>query len=85
MMHAHGEMYYGQFKHGKKEGYGLWLTRQGQSYNGEWVSNARHGKGVSRERDGCFTEGTWKLDKFDGIMTFTYPDETNKVEEWNFG
>ena len=41
----HGELYIGEWKMNKKEGFGKYFYSQGEKYIGNWKDNMKHGKG----------------------------------------
>ena len=46
-----GKHYYrGEFKNGKRNGYGTMITLDGNIYQGSWVNGEKCGKGVSFEK-----------------------------------
>ena len=62
-----GSEYSGDFKKGKREGYGIYIYPGGDRYEGEWLDNIHHGKGkFTRASDGKTTEGMQKHGRKDG-------------------
>jgi len=64
--------YSGEWKEGKKNGQGEFLSLSGNSYKGSWKNDLRDGNGVFELSDGSKFSGEWKEDKFTG--------RTNKLE-----
>ncbi|XP_055711160.1 junctophilin-1 isoform X2 [Phlebotomus papatasi] len=54
------EMYMGEWKHDKRDGYGISERSDGLRYEGEWHNNKKHGYGVTTFRDGTKEEGKYK-------------------------
>lgn len=47
-----GSSYVGEFREGKKHGYGLWISCNGSRYEGYWFEGERDGVGTFIGRDG---------------------------------
>lgn len=41
-----GEEFVGEWKNGRKDGYGVWKSPKGDFYEGEWKNNKQNGKGI---------------------------------------
>lgn len=68
--------YWGMWKAGVREGFGVLCSRDGYCYGGEWLNDKRHGTGRAFYPDGTQYQGEWKDDVRSGVGLFTY---TNKV------
>ena len=60
--------YKGEFKKGKREGYGECYYKNGEYYQGEWINDKRHGKGrlyyKNEKYEGNFINGNYICDKY---------------------
>ncbi|XP_055299390.1 junctophilin-1 isoform X2 [Sitodiplosis mosellana] len=54
------EVYMGEWKRDKRDGYGISERSDGLKYEGEWHNNKKHGYGVTTFRDGSKEEGKYK-------------------------
>lgn len=45
MTHANGDIYQGQWRDGKANGFGVYVDQQGHMYVGEWLNDQYHGEG----------------------------------------
>ncbi len=52
VIHKNGDMYEGEWKNNKADGYGTFTTTDGQKYTGDWVGDRKHGKGKEVWPDG---------------------------------
>jgi len=66
MKWKNGDSYDGEWKNGKKNGYGVYVSEDGQIYEGYWVDNRKEGQGKEVDPDGNIYEGEWKHDEHDG-------------------
>ena len=56
----YGDRYTGDFRHGKKHGFGIWTLSSGSSYRGEVRDNGKpHGWGVYTNSKGKVSKGDW--------------------------
>jgi hypothetical protein len=56
-----GDVYTGEWRNGKKEGYGTFIwAKNGARYEGEWVNNIQHGKGTYIKANGDIHKGEWR-------------------------
>ncbi|TNV80604.1 hypothetical protein FGO68_gene1538 [Halteria grandinella] len=58
-----GETYQGEYKRGKRHGYGKVTYPSGKSYDGQWQNNNKHGQGRYTYSSGRYEEGQWKDSK----------------------
>ena len=57
--YSNGDKYYGQFKDGKKSGYGTYTYANGEIYIGNFVNNVYQGYGKFTWKNGNYYEGYW--------------------------
>ena len=76
---AHGSLYEGTWKDGKKDGKGKMTYSDGSWYDGEWKEDKYEGWGVRRSRDGRTYKGPWKDNKMAGLGEMTDPMGTATV------
>lgn len=46
MTHVNGDIYQGEWKDGKANGYGVFVDTNGSMYEGEWLNDQQHGYGT---------------------------------------
>ncbi|KAH3731703.1 hypothetical protein Pelo_17464 [Pelomyxa schiedti] len=82
-----GDMYHGQFDHGKRSGYGSILFGcTGGSYVGGWKDDVFHGKGARIWGDGTRYVGDWIMGKEHGSGTKTWACDGTSIEGvWEMG
>jgi hypothetical protein len=71
-VYKNGNKYIGQFKNGKREGYGIMLFANGGRYEGNWKDNLAHGKGIEYYENGDRYEGNYYEDEEDGPGVYYY-------------
>lgn len=64
--YSNGDVYYGEFKDGKRHGYGKYTWANGGYYEGEWQENERTGVGHQVWTDGTEYIGDYKINKWEG-------------------
>jgi hypothetical protein len=69
-----GAQYSGQFRLGKKHGFGKYTWADGSSYEGDFNNNIIGGKGRYEWSDGRIFEGDWLGGSMHGYGIFTWPD-----------
>lgn len=74
-----GETYEGSFNSttGKRNGKGVWRSKDGGKYEGDYKDDLRHGQGEYHYPDGGVYAGGWKADLPDGDGVFH--DKSGKV------
>lgn len=77
-----GSVYSGQWKDGKREGYGEMLWPSGFSYRGQWKNNKRHGAGITQWHSGDTHEGFWDQNRIHGPGRYTWKDGTVFEGHW---
>ena len=63
-------IYEGEYKHGEKNGKGIYYYPNGAKYEGDFVRNQKEGNGVFHWDDKTRWEGTWVNNKMDGSGTY---------------
>ncbi|ESN95376.1 hypothetical protein HELRODRAFT_86828 [Helobdella robusta] len=58
------EIYAGEWKHDRRDGFGVCERSDGTKYEGEWLANRRNGYGVTYYPDGKKEGGQYKDDIF---------------------
>lgn len=48
MIHANGDVYWGDWKDGKAHGEGVFCDNKGSLYEGQWENDLQHGNGVEQ-------------------------------------
>lgn len=59
MRYRNGETYTGDFKEGKKDGFGIYKWTDGSCYEGWYVDDKKEGHGKFRSSDNKIFEGVW--------------------------
>lgn len=86
-----GQAYTGEWKEGRKHGFGIAKNSDGSKYEGYWKDNARDGSGVQWEkktkRGRTFKryEGEWRQNKFHGRGVLFYDNGDKYEGEWEDG
>lgn len=65
-------IYEGEINNGKKEGYGKYISKNGETYIGQWKNNEKKGKGVLLKDKKIIYEGEFDFDNPDGIGKYYY-------------
>jgi hypothetical protein len=90
-MHGHGvktysdvqiHKYSGEWKDGKRYGWGTMDYKNGSKYTGTWRNGEKHGKGSFLHLDGKIIKGMWVNGKINGQATTIYPDGTKYKGKW---
>ena len=71
-IYENGRKYIGQFKNGKREGYGIMYFPDGGRYEGNWENDLAHGKGIEYYQNGDRYEGNYFKDEEDGEGVYYY-------------
>ena len=78
--------YSGQWRNGKRNGYGVYTTAKQESYEGKWVNDLRCGKGVWKSAlTAEYYEGTWDNHLPHGVGKRVYSDKNIYTGEFNYG
>ena len=79
------EKYEGDFKNGRREGYGVCDILGEETYSGHWKADVRNGYGVCTYSSGSAYTGEWVNDEFDGQGSFRSPDGNEYEGHWSEG
>ena len=71
-IYENGRKYIGQFKNGKREGYGIMYFPDWGRYEGNWENGLAHGKGIEYYQNGDRYEGNYFKDEEDGEGVYYY-------------
>lgn len=77
-----GGDYYGELKHGKPNGIGKAIYKNGNTYEGEYENGKRHGYGIYCFNDGERYEGNWYNDQQHGKGTYYFKNNNKYEGEW---
>lgn len=77
-------IYEGEYKHGEKDGKGIYYYPNGAKYEGDFVRNQKEGNGVFHWDDKTRWEGTWVNNKMDGNGTY-YDGDKSKILTYEKG
>lgn len=85
---AHSKCKYsGEWKDGKRHGYGVLMYGNGDKYEGEWVQNLRQGNGTywksEKHKLRQKYTGEWKSDRMHGFGVFYYPQGARYEGDWS--
>eukprot|EP01114_Cavostelium_apophysatum_P020212 TRINITY_DN6715_c0_g1_i1.p1 TRINITY_DN6715_c0_g1~~TRINITY_DN6715_c0_g1_i1.p1 ORF type:complete len:1006 (+),score=276.52 TRINITY_DN6715_c0_g1_i1:184-3201(+) len=91
-LYPDGHKYSGNFRKGKREGYGVLTEASGGAastpplveYDGYWKNDKRDGNGTSLEHNGNTYKGDWKNDEYYGKGTFKCSTH-DYTGEWKHG
>ena len=68
MTHQNGDIYQGEWRDGKANGFGVYVDTNGSMYRGEWLNDQYHGNGVE----------TWNYNTIKYEGTFVEAKKTGK-------
>ena len=85
MAYLLGGRYCGEFRGGRRHGWGTHVFPDGSSYEGEWVDDRITGMGVKCETNGTRYEGEWMMDEYQGIGIYLDARGTIYQGEWKEG
>lgn len=74
-------VYEGEFKNGKREGWGRFYIK-GERYEGEWHDDRKHGYGVYTWDDGDRYEGQWVAGRQEGHGSYIWGNGSSYVGQW---
>ena len=81
-----GDKYVGEYKDGKRNGYGTYCFSIGAKYIGHWKDDKYNGHGTFYNNvSGSRYVGEWKDGKCNGRGTVYYKDGTSKSGRWEMG
>ena len=84
MTYKNGDVYEGEWKNGKKHGYGIITYSNGTEYEGEWKNGKMNGQGKLTSLNGTLYQGEWENDIINGKGKLTY-NGTEYEGEWKNG
>jgi hypothetical protein len=84
---ANGNKYFGQWKDGKANGFGIFYFSQNnsqffESYEGNWLDNKKHGEGTLAWIFGDRYEGEFINDEAEGRGTYYWADGRKYVGQF---
>lgn len=79
------ELYFGYFKAGLFDGYGLFIYENGDYYQGEFQEDLRNGFGVFKYKEGGIYTGDWVNDEMEGNGKYEYKNGDYYDGEWKNG
>ena len=82
---AAGDVYEGNYKHGKKHGLGKYVSSDGCVYSGEWLDDKKHGMGKMHFANGNVYEGNFRDGRIEGQGTKTLVDGGAYKGDWKNG
>ncbi|XP_058947615.2 radial spoke head 1 homolog [Pocillopora verrucosa] len=77
-----GDVYEGEYSHGKRHGQGTYKFQNGARYTGSYMNGIKHGEGTFLYPDGSKYEGYWLNDVRHGRGKYTYPNGDIYEGEW---
>ena len=80
--YENGVVYIGQWKGGKREGYGKQTWANGDVYEGLWKDDKQHGMGRHGWSTGNSYFGEFVLDQKEGVGDYSWCDGSYYVGEW---
>eukprot|EP00736_Rhodelphis_marinus_P003391 Rmarinus@m.8238 len=80
-----GEIYEGDYVHGKREGHGSYTYKDTSTYEGEWFDGKRHGKGKMTYADGSSYDGDWNEGQRSGIGMYYFKNGDIYSGSWKAG
>ena len=82
MTYSDGSTYVGEWRHGNRDGKGVYTTLEGV-YDGEYVDDYKEGQGVfTWPKSGFVYEGHFKRGCREGRGVMTYPGKTQENGLW---
>ncbi len=80
------DIYEGEFKNNKREGYGKYIWEDGEYYIGEYKNGLANGKGKIYYKNGSIKyEGDFVNDKFEGYGKYIWENGEYYIGEWKNG
>ena len=77
------DIYEGEYKNEKREGYGKYIWESGNYYIGEWLNDNKHGKGIIYYKNGNIKyEGDFVNGKFEGKGKYIWENGEYYKGEW---
>lgn len=75
-------VYWGEYKNGSQNGYGIYLYDSGNWYAGEWSENERSGYGIFQWESGDRYEGVWQDGERTGQGSYYWPNGDRYEGMW---
>lgn len=77
--------YVGNWAHGKRHGYGVFISTDKCRYEGNWIEDRRHGEGFQSWANGRVYTGFWQDNKVHGNGVGVEPDGAVYSGRWHEG
>ena len=77
-----GNIYIGEWKDYKRDGYGIFTYSNGNKYEGQWIDGKKNGHGIFTNKYGNKYDGQWKDDKKNGHGIFIWSNGDKYDGEW---
>lgn len=84
-MLPNGDVYSGQYRHGRRHGTGLYVFCNGSRYSGQYRCDRRQGTGTMYYPDGSRYDGEWRRDQRHGHGRYTYANGDRYEGAWHHG
>ncbi|CAF3829674.1 unnamed protein product [Rotaria sp. Silwood1] len=80
--YSDGGRYQGEFRYGKRHGYGVYYYPNKEEWAGKWLNDQTNGRGIRTFPDGSRYEGEEKNAKKHGYGTYCFPNGDIYDGEW---
>lgn len=80
-----GDIYSGEWRRNKKNGYGTYKWKDGDRYQGQWRDDLHHGFGEFIFANGVRYKGFFSNDEFEGYGEYLFADGIKLVGEYKKG
>ncbi|CAF4002358.1 unnamed protein product [Rotaria sp. Silwood1] len=80
--YSDGGRYQGEFRNGKRHGYGVYYYPNKEEWAGKWLNDQTNGRGIRTFPDGSRYEGEEKNAKKHGYGTYCFPNGDIYDGEW---
>lgn len=82
ILRLRSDYYKGEFKNGKINGFGEFITKSNLNYVGNWSNNTLNGYGIEKSCDGCMYIGEYSNGKKEGIGLYSWNDSSKYEGSW---